>query len=164
MFPIVLGVILLSLSATTALADPLSTGNLVAVGDQYTITTISGHAQAWNDGRWLIGPANLQLQVQVTFVGPHNVLFTVLSGAFSIDYKNYVIDVGQWRGDYNLDSHTAVYQGPATAPNGGIGYFILYTQDTGVSSAGVLMNATSDFSGEYGTLWHVDLATIRYPG
>jgi hypothetical protein len=112
----------------------------------------------------LIGPANLQLQVQVTFVGPRNVVFSVLSGAFSIDYKSYVIDVGRWNGDYNFDTHTAVYQGPATAPNGGIGSFILYAQDTGVGSGGVLMNATSNFNGEYGALWHVDLAAIRYPG
>ena len=163
-FPIVLAIVLFSLSATAALADPLSTGYPVSVGDQYSITTISGHAQAWFDGHWLSGPANLQLQVQVTFVGQYNILFRVLSGTFSIDYKNYVIDWSRWSGDYNLDSHTAVYQGPATAPNGGIGYFTLYTQDTGVGSGGVLMNATSDFSGEYGALWHVDLAVVRYPG
>jgi hypothetical protein len=161
-FTIVLGIVLLSLSATTVLADPLSTGGLVSVGDQYTITTIHGQAQAWIDGYWTIGPADIQLQVQVTFVGPHNVVFRILSGTFSVDYKNYVVDSVHWSGDYNLDTHAVVYQGPATAPNGGIGYFTLYAQDTGLGSGGVMMHATSDFSGEYGVLWHVDLAVVRF--
>jgi len=162
MIPIVLGVVLLSLSATTVLADPLSSGAFVSIGDQYTITTIHGQAQAWIDGQWTTGPAKIQLQVQVTYVGPHNVFFSILSGTFSVDNKNYAIDPTRWNGDYNLNTHTAMYQGPATAPNGGIGYFTLYAQDTGFSSGGVLMHATSNFEGEYGVLWHIDMAVVRY--
>ena len=160
--PIMLAIVLLTLSTDTVLADPLSAGNAVMVGDQYSITTLHGYSQAWIDGRWIVSPANLQLQVQVTFVGPRSVAFHVLSGTFSIDYKNYVIDPTRWSGYYNLATHTAEYQGPATAPNGGIAYFQLFAADTGFGSGGVLIHATSDFIGEYGALWHVDLTVVRY--
>ena len=160
--PIVLAVVLLSVSATSVFADPLYAGGTVAVGDQYSITTLNGYARAWIDGQWLTGPANLELRVQVTFVGPQNVVFRVVLGTFLVRDKDYVIDVGHWMGDYNFETHTSVYQGPATAPNGGEGYFVIYGQDTGIGSVGVLMHAYSDFRGEYGALWHVDLTTVRY--
>ena len=160
--PILLGVVLLSLSVTAVFADPLYAGNTVAVGDQYSITTVNGLARASIDGQWVIGPANLELQVQVTFVGPHSVVFKILSGTFQISYKDYVIDVGHWRGDYNLDTHTSIYQGPATAPDGGLGYFVIYGQDIGLGSGGVLIHASSDFRGEYGAEWDVQLSAVRY--
>jgi hypothetical protein len=159
---ILLGIVLLSLSVTTVFADPLYAGSMVAVGDQYSVTTISGSARAWIDGEWVTGTANLELQVQVTFVGPHNVVFKVLSGTFQVISKDYVIDVGQWRGDYNLDTHTSIYQGPATAPDGGLGYFVIYEQDIGLSSGGVLVHASSNFRGEYGAQWNVQLSAVRY--
>jgi hypothetical protein len=157
---ILLGVVLLSLPVTTVFADPLYAGSLVAVGDQYSVTTISGSARAWIDGEWVT--ANLELQVQVTFVGPHNVIFKVLSGTFQMISKDYVIDVGHWRGDYNLDTHTSIYQGPATAPDGGLGNFVIYGQDIGLSSGGVLVHASSNFTGEYGAQWDVQLSAVRY--
>ncbi len=160
--PILLGVVLLSLSLTTVFADPLYAGNTVSVGDQYSFTTINGSARAWIDGQWVTGPANLELKVQVTFVGPQNVVFKVVSGTFQVLSKDYVIDVGLWRGDYNLDTHTSVYQGPATAPNGGLGYFIVYGQDIGLGSGGVLVHASSDFLGEYEAQWDVQLSAVRY--
>jgi len=162
LLPVVLGVVLLSISATSVLADPWYGGNAVAVGDQYSLQTLNGVAQAWINGRSVTSPANLELQVQVTFVGPYNVVFRVLSGTFQVGNKNYVIDVGVWRGDYNLETHTSVYQGPATASNGGTGYFVLYGQDTGLANGGVLVHVYSDFTGEYDALWHVSLAAIRY--
>lgn len=162
MLPIVLGLVLLSLSATTVLADPLTSGGSVAVGDRYAVTTLQGYARAWVDGHWVKDPADLEMQVQVTYVGPHNVVFKVLSGSFQIRYKPYLLDVGHWRGDYNRDTHTTVYQGPATAPDGKQAYFVLYGQDTGGTSTGVYMHILSDFRGEYGVLWHVDLSAFRY--
>jgi hypothetical protein len=162
LLPIVLGVVLLTVSAGSVFADPLFAGGNVAVGDVYSVTTLSGSARALVNSHWITGPANLELTVQVTYVGPHNVVFKVLSGSFQINYKPYVIDTGHWRGDYNRDTHTSVYQGPATAPNGGKGYFVLYGQDTGVSGTGVYMHIVSDFRGEYDALWHVDLNAFRY--
>jgi hypothetical protein len=100
--------------------------------------------------------------VRVTFVGPYNVVFRVLSGTFQVGNKDYVIDVGLWRGDYNLETHASLYQGPATAPDGGAGYLTLYGQDTGESNGSVLMHINSDFRGEYDALWHVSLAAVRY--
>ena len=132
------------------------------MGDQYSISTISGYAQAWINGQLVTDTASLALQVQVTYVGPYNVVFRVLSGTFQIGGKDYTINVGLWRGDYNLQTHSSVYQGPATAPNGGQGYFTLYGEDTGVSNGGVLTHIYSDFTGEYGALWHVSLTAIRY--
>ena len=159
---ILLGVVLLSLSLAAVFADPLYAGSLVGVGDRYSVTTISGSARAWIDGQWVTGTANLELQIQVTFVGPHNVVFKVLSGTFQVISKDYAIDVGHWRGGYNLDTHTSVYQGPATAPDGGLGYFVIYGQDIGLSSGGVLVHASSNFSGEYGAQWDVQLSAVRY--
>jgi len=161
LLPIVLGVAFLSVSVTSVFADPLYTGTLAA-GDQYSIITLHGLAQAWVNGQLLTGPANLELTVQVTFVGPHNVIFQILVGTFQIRNKDYVVDVGRWRGDYNFDTHTSVYQGPATAPDGGIGYFVIYGQDIGYGSGGVLMHVSSDFLGEYNARWDVELATVRY--
>jgi hypothetical protein len=109
MLPVFLGVVLLSLATASAFAEPLVAGGNVAVGGQYTVATISGTARATVDGHLITGPTNLQLQVQVTFVGPHNILFKVLSGTFQVQYKAYMIDVGHWRGDYNRDVHTTVY-------------------------------------------------------
>jgi hypothetical protein len=160
--PILLGVVLLSLPATSVFADPLFAGGNVAVGDQYVVTTIRGEARAWIDGHWGAGPADLQLRVQVTFFGPHNVVFKVLSGTFQVRYKTYVIDLGHWRGDYNRDTHTSVYQGPATAPDGRQGYLVLFGQDTGETQQGIYMSIHSDFRGEYGALWHINLTCFRY--
>jgi hypothetical protein len=160
--PIVLGVVLLTVSATSAFADPLFAGGYVMVGDRYAVTTLNGQARAWIDGHWVTGPANLELQVQVTYVGLHNIVFKVLSGTFHVRYKPYIIDTGHWRGDYNRDTRTSVYQGPATAPDGRQGYFVLYGQDTGDNGTGVYMHILSDFRGEYGALWHVDLNAFRY--
>jgi len=161
LLPIVLGVALLSVSVTSVFADSFYTGTLT-IGDQYSIITLHGLAQAWVNGQLLTGPANLELTVQVTFVGPHNVIFQILVGTFQIRNKDYVIDVGRWRGDYNFDTHTSVYQGPATAPDGGVGYFVIYGQDIGYGSGGVLMRVSSDFLGEYNARWDVELATVRY--
>ncbi len=161
--PILMGVVLLSLATSSVFADPLfATGN-VRVGDRYAITTIRGEARAWINGHWVTGPADLQLLVQVTFVGPHNVIFRVLPGStFQVRYTTYTIDVGRWRGDYNRDTHTSVYQGPATAPDGRWGYFVLFGQDTIQTQQGVYMNVHSDFRGEYGALWHIQLTCFRY--
>ena len=153
---------MLCVSATSVFADPWYGGSAVAVGDQYSINTINDLAQAWIDGRLVTSSVDLQLQVQVTYVGPNNVLFRVLSGTFQVGYVKYLVDVTRWQGAYNLETHTSVYQGPATAPNGGAGYFTLYGQDTGLSNGGVLAHVYCDFTGEYGALWHVDMTTIRY--
>ena len=155
-----LGVVLLCTTTTSVFADPWS--GSVAVGDQYTVTTIQGIAQAWIDGRLVTTSATLELLVQVTFVGPYNVVFRVLSGTFQVGSKDYAINVGLWRGDYNLATHASIYQGPATAPNGGVGYFTLNGQDIGLSNGGVLVHFTSDFLGEYDALWYVNLTAVRY--
>jgi hypothetical protein len=99
--------------------------------------------------------------VQVTFVGPHNIVFRVVDGTFQIRAKPYSIDIGHWRGDYNRDTHTSVYQGPATAPDGRQGYFVLFGADTGSTNTGVYMHIVRDFRGEYGALWHVDINAFR---
>jgi hypothetical protein len=101
-------------------------------------------------------------RLESAFVGPHNVVFKVQSGTFQVTYKDYVIDVGHWRGDYNLDTHTSIYQSPATAPDGGLGYFVIYGHDIGLSSSGVLMHASNDFRGEYGAQWDIQLSAVRY--
>ena len=133
----------------------------MAVGDQYSIRTLNGQARAWVSGRLVTGPGNLQLTVQVTFVGLHNVVFRVVDGTFQIRAKQYSIDVGHWRGEYNRDTQTSVYQGPATAPDGRQGYFVLFEADTGSTSADVYMHIVSDFRGENGALWHVEINVFR---
>jgi hypothetical protein len=147
--PIALAVVLLSLSATFAIADPLfATGN-TAVGDRYMITTASGEARTCIDGRLVTGPADLQLQVQVTFVGPDSVVFRALSGTFQVSCMTYSNNVGHRCGDYNRDSRTAIYQGAATAPDGRDAHFVLYGQSTSDIQQGVYMGMYSDFRGEY---------------
>lgn len=162
LLPVILGAVLLTLAATSVYADPLVAGGNVMVGNQYTVTTIRGEARAWVNGQWLTRPANLQLQVQVTFVGPYNIVFKVISGSFQVSNKPYTIDVGNWRGDYNRNIATSVYQGAATAPDGRNGYFVLFGQDTTQAQQGTYMNIYSDFRGEYGALWHVNLVGFRY--
>lgn len=161
LLPILLGIALVGLSIGSVSADPLLSSGNVAVGDRYLITTILGEARAWIAGHWVTGPANLQLLAQVTYAGTHNVIFKVLSGTFQVNNKPYSIDVGQWRGDYNRDTHTTVYQGPATAPDGKRGYFVLFGRDTAGAQQGVFMNIWSDFVGEYGALWHIELNSFR---
>jgi len=118
-------------------------------------------ARAWINGAWVTGPADLQLQVQVTFVGAYNVVFRILSGSFQILGKDYTIDVGHWRGDYNLLAHSSEYQGPATAPDGGQAYFDLFGQDTGKAGQSIRVNIESNFRGEYGALWHINISALR---
>lgn len=162
LLPALLGVVLLGMSTGLVFADPLFAGGNVAVGDQYMIRTTRGEARAWIDGHLVTGPADLQLRVLVTYVGPHNVVFKVVSGTFQVRGKPYTVDVGHWRGDYNRDTHTAVYQGPARASDGRQGYFVLYGQDIAETQQGVFMNVDSDFRGEYGALWHIHLTCFRY--
>lgn len=161
MLPILLGVVLVGVSVSSVFADPLFAGGNVIVGDRYYVTTTRGVATAWIDGHWVTGPADLQLQAQVTYVGPHNMIFKALSGAFQILNKPYAIDVGHWRGDYNRDTDTAVYQGPATAPDGRLGYFVLYGHDTSQTQQGVFMNVRSGFLGEFDAFWDIDLTCFR---
>lgn len=161
LLPILLGMTFLGLSLVSVSADPLAFDGSAAVGDRYLITTIRGEARAWIDGHWVAGPANLQLLVQVTYAGPHNIVFRVLSGTFGVNYKPYSIDAGHWRGDYNRDTHVAVYQGPATAPDGRRGYFVLYGIDKADAQQGVLMSLRSDLLGEYGAIWHIELSAFR---
>ena len=87
LLPVILGAVLLTLAATSVYADPLGAGGNVTIGNQYTVTTIRGEARAWVNGQWLTGPADLQLQVQVTFVGPYNIVFKVISGSFQVSNK-----------------------------------------------------------------------------
>lgn len=114
------------------------------------------------DGHLVTDTANLQLQAQVTFVGQHNILFRIVSGTFQIGAKPYAIDVGHWRGEYNRDTQASIYQGPATAPDGRPGYF-MYGQDTSTTSTGTYVHVVSDFRGEYGALWHVEITAFRNP-
>jgi hypothetical protein len=51
MLPVFLGVVLFSLAATSVFADPLVAGGVVAIGDHYMVTTISGTASAWINGQ-----------------------------------------------------------------------------------------------------------------
>jgi hypothetical protein len=134
------------------------------VGDQYLITTTNGEARAWINsamGYRTSRSTAPQLQVQVTFVGAYNVVFRILSGNFQILGKDYTIDVGNWRGDYNLLTHSSEYQGPATAPDGGQAYFDLFGQDTGQAGQRVHVNIVSDFRGEYGVLWLINISALR---
>ena len=161
MLPVILSVVLFGLAVSSVFADPLVAGGVVAVGDQYGVTTISGTASAWIYGQRVTYQANLQLQVQVTFVGPHNIIFKVLAGTFQIGNKPYTIDVGHWRGVYNRDTQSSIYQGPATAPDGRPAYFVMFGQDIRATSTGTYVHSLSDFLGEYGALWHVDITAFR---
>ena len=38
---------------------------------------------------------------------------------------------------------------------------MLYGKDNTVTQQGVFMNIRSDFLGEYGALWHIELASYR---
>jgi len=151
----------IALAAVPAFADSLATGNVV-VGDRYAITTISGEARAWVSGSWIVSPADLQLSVQVTHVGPHNVIFRVLSGTIQFSGKVYAIVSSGWRGDYNRDSNTCVYQGPAIAPNGQRMFFIIYGIDTLHVQQGTYMRMWSVFRDEDRVVWRIDLQTYRF--
>ena len=155
LLPVILGAVLVTLAVTSVYAEPLVAGGNVIVGNQYTVATIRGEARAWVNGQWLTVPADLQLQVQVTFVGPYNIVFEVISGSFEVRNKPYTIDVGNWRGDYNRNTAISVYQGPVTAPDGRNGYFVLFGRDTTQAQQGTYMNVYSDFAvntAHYGTL------------
>lgn len=151
----------IALAAVPAFADSLATGNVV-VGDRYAITTISGEARAWVSGSWIVSPADLQLSVQVTHVGPHNVIFRVLSGTIQFSGKVYAIVSSGWRGDYNRDSNTCVYQGPAMAPNGQRRFFIIHGIDTLHVQQGTYMRMWSVFRDEDRVVWRIDLQTYRF--
>src|SRR3972149_8094994 len=75
LLPILLGVVLVNLTASSVFANPLFVGGNGGVGDRYAVTTIRGEARAWIEGRWGMGPAKLELVVQVTYVGTHNIVF-----------------------------------------------------------------------------------------
>ena len=50
LFPILVGMVLVALSAGSVYADPLVSGGNVTVGDRYLLTTVRGEASAWIDG------------------------------------------------------------------------------------------------------------------
>jgi len=156
-----LSIALIGLATAPVFADPLSAGDVVP-GDRYAITTISGEARAWVSGSWITSPADLQLVVEVTYAGPHNVVFKVLSGTIQFNGKTYSIVDSSWRGDYNRDVHTCVYQGPALAPNGQRTFFVIYGQDIEHMQQGTFMRMWSAFSDEDRTLWRINLRTYRF--
>ncbi len=151
----------IALATVPAFADSLASGD-VAVGDRYAVTTISGEAHAWVSGSWMKSPADLQLVVQVTHVGPNNVVFKVISGTIQFNGKVYSIAASGWRGDYNRASNTCIYQGPATAPNGQRTFFIIYGRDTLHVQQGTYMRMWSAFRDEDRILWRIDLYTYRF--
>ena len=156
-----LALALIVLATAPAFADPLASGNLVS-GDRYAITTMSGEARAWVSGSWVASPADLQLIVEVTYVGQHNVVFKVVSGTIQFNGKVYSIVSSAWRGDYNRDIHRCVYQGPATAPNGERTFFVIYGQDTAQRQQGTYMRMWSAFRDEDMILWRINLQTYRF--
>jgi hypothetical protein len=156
-----LSIALVALVTTPVFADSLSAGNVVP-GDRYAITTMSGEARAWVSGSWITSPADLQLVVEVTYTGPHNVVFKVLSGTIQFNGKIYNIVGSSWRGDYNRDVHTCVYQGPALAPNGQRTFFVIYGQDTEPTQQGTYMQIWSAFRDEDRILWRINLQTYRF--
>ncbi len=129
---------LIVLMAVPAFADPVAATS-PSIGDRYPITPISGEARAWVTGSWVVSSANLQLVVQVTNVGPNNIIFRTLSGTIRFDDKVYNIVADGWRCDYNRVSKTCVYQGPAITPNGARASFIIYGPDTSDTQQGTYM-------------------------
>jgi hypothetical protein len=152
---------LIALMTVPAFADPVAATS-PSIGDRYAITPISGEARAWVAGSWVVSSANLQLVVQVTNVGPNNIIFRTLSGTIRFDDKVYNIVADGWRGDYNRVSKTCVYQGPAVAPNGARAFFIIYGHDTSDTQQGTYMRMWSAFRDENAVLWRIDLQTYRF--
>lgn len=151
------------IALTTVPAFAASTaGSDLAVGDRYAITTISGEARAWVSDSWSTSPADLQLVVEVTYAGPQNVVFKVLSGTIQFNDKVYTIIASGWRGDYNRGTNTCIYQGPATAPNGERASFIIYGHDTLSAQQGTYMNMRSGFRDEDRIVWRISLLTYRF--
>jgi hypothetical protein len=156
-----LAIVVVALVVTPVFADPLFSGT-VSVGDRYAITTISGEAHAWIGGSWVATPADLQLVAEVTYAGPHNVVFRIISGTIQFNGQTYAIAATAWRGDYNRDSHTCLYQGPAVAPDGQRAFFIVYGRDTQSVQQGTYMDMWSAFRDEDRTLWRISLTTYRF--
>ena len=150
-----------ALATAPAFADPLASGNVVT-GDRYAVTTMSGEARAWISGSWVTSSADLQLVVEVTYAGQHNVVFKVLSGTIQFNGKVYSIVASAWRGDYNRDAHTCIYQGPAIAPNGQRTFIVIYGQDTTHTQQGTYMRMWSAFYDEDRVLWRINLQTYRF--
>ena len=156
-----LALALIALGTAPVFADPLASGNVVS-GDRYAITTMSGEAHAWVSSSWVASAADLQLVVEVTYAGQHNVVFKVVSGTVQFNSKVYSIVSSAWRGDYNRDVHTCVYQGPATAPNGERAFFVIYSQDSAYTQQGTYMRMWSAFHDEDMIVWRMNLRTYRF--
>ncbi len=156
----VVAMALIALMAVPAFAD-LVVATSPSIGDRYAITPISGEARAWVAGSWVVSSANLQFVVQVTNVGPNNIIFRTLSGSIRFDDKVYIVADG-WRGDYNRVSKTCVYQGPAIALNGARAFFIIYGHDTSDTRQDTYMRMWSAFRDENAVLWRIDLQTYRF--
>jgi hypothetical protein len=152
---------LIALMTVPAFADPIAATS-PSTGDRYAITPISGEARAWVAGSWVVSSASLQLVVQVTNVGPNNIIFRTLSGTIRFDGRVYNIVADGWRGDYNRVSKTCVYQDPAVAPNGARAFFIICGHDTSDTQQGTYMRMWSAFRDENAVLWRIDLQTYRF--
>lgn len=156
-----LALVFVALATVPAFADAFASGTVVD-GDRYAVTTVSGEARALLSGSWTRSPVDLQLVVQVAYVGPNNVVFKVISGTIQLNGKVYSIIASGWRGDYNRVSNTCVYQGLATAPNGERTFFVIYGRDTLYEQQGTYMHMWSAFRDEDSTLWRIDLQTYRF--
>ena len=152
---------LIALMTVPAFADPVAATS-PSIGHRYPIEPISGEARAWVAGSWVVSSANLQFVVQVTTVGPNNIIFRTLSGTIRFDGKVYNIVADGWRGDYNRISKKCVYQGPAIAPNGARAFFIIYGHDTSDTQQGTYMRMWSAFRDENAVLRRIDLQTYRF--
>jgi len=146
---------LIALMTVPAFADPVAATS-PSIGYRYAITSISGEARALVAGSWVVSSANLQLVVQVTNVGPNNIIFRTLSGTVRFDGNVYNIVADGRRGDYDRVSRTCVYQGPAIAPNGARAFFIIYGHDTSDTQQGTYMRMWSVFRDENAVLWRID--------
>ena len=152
---------LIALMTVPTFADPVAATS-PSIGHRYPIEPISGEARAWVAGSWVVSSANLQFVVQVTTVGPNNIIFRTLSGTIRFDGKVYNIVADGWRGDYNRISKKCVYQGPAIAQNGAQAFFIIYGHDTSDTQQGTYMRMWSAFRDENAVLRRIDLQTYRF--
>lgn len=153
-------VVMISLMATSAFADPWTTN--AGLGDVYAVTTIRGEARTIVDGHVVVRPADLQLNIRVAEINDDWIGFRVLSGTIQIGDHVFHVVREWWRGLYNKDRGIAVYEGWGRDANGQLIHFVFRSVDVRQTQQGCFMDVTEMVRGPGGHYWKLDLKAYRF--
>lgn len=152
--------VMVSVMIASVTADPLKTN--ATIDDIYAVTTIRGEARTVVNGQVIVRQADLQLKIGIAEINSDWIGFKVVSGSIQIGARVFYVVSERWRGLYNRDRHTSVYEGWAKDTEGHVIYFAFRSVDVSQTQQGCFMDINELVRGLEGHYWKLELKAYRF--